>query len=141
MPPIESAIFHVASLQRKNSVPTEPGSGRKLLTTPTCQVCGNSKEATDHILLHCNFARAFWNAVGLPVADDASIQNMENLPRILAVQRLLRPLLLPTVEASQCIHLQKRELRQVLQACIALMLRRGDPESQGNSDMFTDAWC
>lgn len=57
---------------------------KKIVTTPSCEVCQGTEETTDHILLHCPFARDFWNALGLLIADDMTLHDMQSLSRIQA---------------------------------------------------------
>lgn len=59
---------------------------KRIIDTPSCEVCGASEETADHILFQCPFAVAFWNKLGLPLLDGISasiihtIQNVQRVP-------------------------------------------------------------
>jgi hypothetical protein len=97
---------------------------KKIVQDQHCEACGASEETTDHIILHCPFARDFWNEIG--IADTTQIMARE-IHEISAISGL------PTTQyntfiALCCWQLWKRRnalvfrnevlsLRQILQAC------------------------
>lgn len=120
---------------------------KTVVDSPACEVCGAPEETTDHILLHCSFAREFWAILGLPVADDMSIGGLHSLPPIQAV---------PSVQYSAfftlcCWQLWKRRnafifrnealsVYQVLQAC-GLEAAAWRPRLPKKHRHIADAWC
>jgi hypothetical protein len=120
---------------------------KRIVSSPGCEICGATEETTDHIILHCPFARSFWNALGLTVTDDLSAQAMHTLPKIQAL-----PLTqYSTFFAMCCWQLWKRRnalifrnetlsIRQVLQAC-CLDAAAWQPRIPRKQRQVADAWC
>jgi hypothetical protein len=120
---------------------------KRIVTTPACEVCQGTEETTDHILLHCPFARGFWNALGLLIDDGLTVHGMQSLPRIQNI---------PAKQFSSflalcCWQLWKRRnalifrnenlpLRQVLHA-YALDAAAWRPRSKKKEKEINTAWC
>lgn len=58
---------------------------KKITDSQVCEACGHPAETTDHVLLHCPFARSFWTEIGLQIYDDFSIKSMHSMPKIQAL--------------------------------------------------------
>jgi len=120
---------------------------KRIVPTQSCEACQGLEETTDHILLHCPFARGFWNALGLSIADGLSVHQLQSLPRIQNV---------PVKQFSSfialcCWELWKRRnalifrnesltLRQVLHAC-AMDAEAWRPRFKKKEKDINTAWC
>lgn len=134
-------------LAAKNRIQCRSNLCRKrIVDSPACEICGHQEESTDHIILHCSFARDFWSKLGLTISDAFSIKEVHTLPRLQSI---------PTVQYScffalWCWQLWKRRnafifrnetlsVRQILQAsCLDVNAWRPRiPKKQRN---VADAW-
>lgn len=61
---------------------------KHIVDDAACPICHDMNETTDHLILGCNFAQSFWNAIGVQVtAEDTTsklwaIRRPANIPAL-----------------------------------------------------------
>ncbi|TVU41134.1 hypothetical protein EJB05_14630, partial [Eragrostis curvula] len=54
---------------------------KHVVQSATCELCDTADETTDHLILHCPIAAAFWSALGFTITSSTSVRALWELPR------------------------------------------------------------